>query len=132
VLIPFTNKIEEIGNHLIGYYHFGALFMLFGAVVFMTVNFFLEVINAGTMTLQDILEIFIYLEIGAMIGIYFKTHQLPVQYLIYIAITALTRVLTIDIKTMSNSHILTITGAVLILVTSATILNRYNSDESCN
>jgi len=37
--------------------------------------------------------LFIYLEIGAMIGIYFKTTRLPVRYLIYVAITALGRVL---------------------------------------
>jgi phosphate starvation-inducible membrane PsiE len=37
--------------------------------------------------------LFIYLEIGAMVGVYFKTTRLPVRYLIYIAITALARVL---------------------------------------
>ena len=33
-----------------------------------------------------------------MVGIYFKTRRLPVRFLIYIAITALTRMLTVDIK----------------------------------
>ncbi len=35
--------------------------------------------------------LFIYLELGAMVGIYFKTNHMPVRFLIYIAITALTR-----------------------------------------
>jgi protein PsiE len=55
----------------------------------------------GRATLADILllfiyleiGLFIYLEIGAMVGVYFKTTRLPVRYLIYIAITALARVL---------------------------------------
>ncbi len=39
------------------------------------------------------------------------------RFLIYIAITALTRMLTVDIKTMTNETILTLTGAILILTT---------------
>ena len=37
-----------------------------------------------------------------MTGIYFKARQLPVQFLLCIAITNLTRMLTIDIKSMTN------------------------------
>jgi phosphate starvation-inducible membrane PsiE len=50
-----------------------------------------------------------------MVGIYFKTKRLPVRFLIYIAITALTRVLAVDIKTMDDQHILALTGAILVL-----------------
>lgn len=39
-------------------------------------------------TIDDILLLFIYLELGAMVGIYFKTNHMPVRFLIYIAITA--------------------------------------------
>ena len=53
---------------------------------------FLEMAARGRASLGDLLLLFIYLEIGAMIGIYFKTTRLPVRYLIYIAITALGRV----------------------------------------
>ena len=35
----------------------------------------------GYAKLKDILLLFIYLELGAMVSIYFKTHQLPVQFL---------------------------------------------------
>ena len=54
-----------------------------------------------------------------MVGIYFKTHRLPVRFLIYVAITALTRLLTIDIKDLSNQQILTVTGAILLLALAA-------------
>ena len=83
-------------------------------------------VGEGHASLKDILLLFIYLELGAMVGIYFKTHRLPVRFLIYIAITALTRLLTIDIKTMPDQHILTITGAILIL-TLAVLLLRFGS-----
>ncbi|MES9986797.1 MAG: phosphate-starvation-inducible PsiE family protein [Candidatus Thiodiazotropha endolucinida] len=71
--------------------------------------------------------LFIYLELGAMIGIYFKTRRLPVQFLIYIAITALTRMLTIDIKGMPDKTILTVTGAILMLTLAILILRYTNT-----
>ncbi|MCG7961924.1 MAG: phosphate-starvation-inducible PsiE family protein, partial [Candidatus Thiodiazotropha taylori] len=55
--------------------------------------------------------------------------RLPVQFLIYIAITALTRLLTIDIKQMPNETILTITGAILML-TFAILVLRYRHSQA--
>ncbi|MEW7978226.1 MAG: phosphate-starvation-inducible PsiE family protein [Candidatus Sedimenticola endophacoides] len=72
------------------------------------------------------LLLFIYLELGAMVGIYFKTKRLPVRFLIYIAITALTRLLAIDVKVMEDLRILAITGAILLLSLSVLVL-RYCS-----
>jgi len=42
-----------------------------------------------------------------------------VRFLIYVAITALTRLLTIDAKDLTNEQILTVTGAILILALAA-------------
>ncbi len=78
----------------------------------------------GYPMLKDILLLFIYLEIGAMLGIYFKTHELPVQFFLYIAITALTRVLVVDIKSMDEWRIMALTVATLLLVLCAIAL-RY-------
>jgi protein PsiE len=46
---------------------------------------FIGMVSKGHAELSDILLLSIYLEIGAIIGIYFKTTRLPVRYLIYIA-----------------------------------------------
>ena len=50
-------------------------------------------LSKGRAELSDILLLFIYLEMGAMVGIYFKTTKLPVRHLFYVAMTALGRVL---------------------------------------
>jgi len=73
-------------------------------------------IDQGRAGLDGILLLFIYLELGAMVGIYFKTNHLPVRFLLYVAITALTRLLAIDVKTMPDQQILVITGAIVLLV----------------
>lgn len=59
--------------------------------------------------------LFIFIELGAMISIYFKTNRLSIRFLVYAAITALTSLLVIDIKAMDNFSILTITAAIVLL-----------------
>ena len=113
------DKIEVFGGTLVKAFHLLALFVIGGTVVWSAAWFYLETMQQGHAKLHDILLLFIYLEIGAMVGIYFKTHRLPVRFLIYVAITALTRMLTIDIKDLTNEQILTVTGAILVLAVAA-------------
>ena len=77
----------------------------------------------GRAELADILLLFIYLEIGAMVGIYFKTTRLPVRYLIYIAITALGRVLIeLCAEHRTGMDILVVSGAILLLSFAVLVL----------
>ena len=119
-------RLEFIGNVFVEAFHILALFVIGGTVIWSAVEEYLTIIKAGHPTLKDILLLFIYLEIGAMVGIYFKTKRLPVVFLIYISITALTRVLTVDIKTMDWQHILVISSAILILALSVTFVSHKN------
>src|SRR5215831_7232649 len=84
---------DTIGALLVDAFHFLALFAIGGTTVWSAAAAFVGMVGQGGATLGDILLLFIYLEIGAMVGIYFKTTRLPVRYLIYVAITALGRVL---------------------------------------
>jgi phosphate starvation-inducible membrane PsiE len=91
--------------------------------------------SEGHAKLKDILLLFIYLELGAMIGIYFKTHRLPVQFLIYIAITALSRHLVIDVQKVSdNFHLyllISICVSIAVLSLSALILTYSGRKFGC-
>jgi phosphate starvation-inducible membrane PsiE len=82
----------------------------------------------GRASLADILLLFIYLEIGAMVGIYFKTTRLPVRYLIYIAITALGRVLIeiVGAEHQTGMDLLIVAGAILLLSFAVLVL-RFGS-----
>jgi phosphate starvation-inducible membrane PsiE len=108
-------KIERLGGVLVQSFHILALFVIGGTVVWSAGHFYIETMQQGYAKLHDILLLFIYLEIGAMVGIYFRTHRLPVRFLIYVAITALTRMLVIDAEKLADQRVLTITGAILIL-----------------
>jgi protein PsiE len=78
----------------------------------------------GRADLSDIPLLFIYLELGAMVGIYFKTTELPVRYLIYIAITALGRVLIeiVGAEHRTGTDLLILAGAILALSLAVLVL----------
>lgn len=127
--------IQKIGNNLVDLFHYLALFGIGATIVWSAVHDYLQMMQTGHATLEDILLLFIYLELGAMVGIYFKTHRLPVQYLIYIAITALSRHLVIDVQKVSDAFhlhlLLSITGAIGILSLSIFILTYTSNKLGC-
>jgi phosphate starvation-inducible membrane PsiE len=87
---------ESLGNLFVETFHYLALFAIGAVTAWAAVMAFLGMLEKGHITVDDILLLFIYLELGAMVGIYFKTNHMPVRFLIYVAITALTRLLISD------------------------------------
>ena len=77
-----------------------------------------SMLNAMKVTLADLLLLFIYLEVLAMVGIYLKTGALPVRMPLYIAIVALARYMILDMKNLDTIRMLGLAGAVLILAIS--------------
>ena len=119
---------EFFGNLLVDGFHFLALFAIGGATAWSAVFAFTEMVARGHASIADILLLFIYLELGAMVGIYFKTNHMPVRFLIYVAITALTRMLIGDIQAHHEPslEILYVAGAILLLA-FANLVIRYSS-----
>lgn len=72
-------------------------------------------VSARHVRLADLLLLFIYLEVIAMVGIYFKSHRLPVRFPLYIAMVALARYLILDSKEMSAAEMIAVAGAMLVL-----------------
>ncbi len=121
-------RINVLGNFLVDGFHYLALFAIGGAIVWSAVVAFLGMATKGHASINDILLLFIYLELGAMVGIYFKTNRMPVRFLIYVAMTALTRLLIGDVQTHHppDEGILLASGAILLLAL-ATLVIRYGS-----
>ena len=83
-----------------------------------------KMIAARHVNLADILLLFIYLEVIAMVAIYFESHRLPVRFPIYIAIVALARYLILDSKTMGPMGLIAV-GATVVLLTLGVLVLRY-------
>jgi len=121
-------QINRFGGVLVDAFHYLALFAIGGAIVWSAVHAFFGMIGKGHASIEDILLLFIYLELGAMVGIYFKTNHMPVRFLIYVAITALTRMLIGDIQVhhRPDMGIVMVAGAILLLAL-ANLVVRYGS-----
>ncbi len=91
-------------------------------------------ISAGTVTLADLLLLFLYLEILAMVGVYFQSGQLPVRFPIYIAIVALARYLVLDMKSLDVWRMLGVTASMLLLAFAVLVIRyghiRFPYDDS--
>ena len=124
-----TDFAEGVGSLLVDAFHYLALFAIGGVTAWSAIVAFVGMAAKGHGTIDDILLLFIYLELGAMVGIYFKTNHMPVRFLIYVAMTALTRMMISDIQAhhqQPDQGIILISGGILLLAI-ATLVVRYGS-----
>ena len=124
--------VDAVGEFLIDWFQIIALFVLGATIVWAAVHEYLRLIDAGRAKLDDILLLFIYVELGAMVGMYFKTNRLPVLFLLYIAITAITRFIVADIHLLTPINTLIFTGALLIIALAVLVLQVVISKFSAN
>lgn len=123
-----VKDVDTLGNVLVGVFHRLALFAIGAATVWAAGWTFFELFNQHHASVADLLLLFIYLEIGAMVGIYFKTNHMPVRFLLYIAITALTRHM-VDIMSHSPINVIemiSVAGSTFAIAISVLIV-RYTS-----
>lgn len=131
-----SELVDKLGIALVRGFHLLALFAIGATIVWAAVVEFFRMAAQGHASVEDILLLFIFLELGAMVGIYFTTNHMPVRFLIYIALTALTRLLIgmvnlehVELmEAIQNPHLslLLVTGGILML-SVAVLLLRYGS-----
>jgi protein PsiE len=83
-----------------------------------------SMIEARTVALADLLLLFIYLEVLAMVAAYLDSGKLPVRMPLYIAIVALARYLILDMKNLDSWRLLGIAGSIL-LISLAVLIHRF-------
>jgi protein PsiE len=81
-------------------------------------------VSVMKVTLGDLLLLFIYLEILAMVAIYMDSGKLPIRMPIYVAIVALARYLILDMKNLDEWQMLAIAVTIFLLTVSVLVL-RY-------
>ncbi len=81
-----------------------------------------HIIKVGRVELADLLLLFIYLEVLAMVSNYVESGKLPVRMPIYIAIVALARYLILDMKSMDDWRIVAISVASILLAGTVIVI----------
>ena len=122
------NAVDPIGNLLSQGFHLVGLFAIGAATVWAAVHAFLAMVAKGEAQLEDLLLLFIYLEIGSMVGIYFRTNHMPVRFLMYVGITALTRhmIVVVQNEAALDLGILILAAGTLVLALAVLVI-RYAS-----
>ncbi len=108
---------DPIGKFLTDGFHLLGLFAIGGATVWAAGAAFYAMVQKGSPSIEDLLLLFIYLEVGSMVGIYFRTNHMPVRFLLYVGITALTRHMIGFVQETSGANL-----EILILAVSTLIL----------
>lgn len=121
---------DSIGNLFVETFHYLALFAIGLITVWAGISTFIGMLQQPKITVDDILLLFIYLELLAMAGIFFKTNHMPLRFLLYIGVTALIRLLISDVShhNAPDAGILYVCGGVLLLAVSILVV-RYSSSK---
>jgi protein PsiE len=123
IMSSSSARVDRLGALLVEGFQHAALFLIGATIAWSAAQDYVLMLKAGRAGFDDILLLFIYLELGTMVGIYFKTDRLPVMLLLYIAITAMTRFMTVDIKSLPAGSILVVTASILVLSVAVLVLH---------
>jgi len=106
---------------------FRRLQLLFASVILVatSIAFILEIahmVEIRTVNLPDLLLLFIYLEVIGMVTSYWRTQTIRLTYPLFIAITALSRLIILQKKDIDPSTLVYEAGAILLLAIAIVIL----------
>ena len=95
-----------------------------------TIAFCLEILkmaNVQSIELADLLLLFIYLEVMGMVGNYWSNQSIRLTYPLFIAITALSRLIILQKKDTDASFLIFESGAILLLAIAIVVLKLRKS-----
>ena len=104
MIYQLTSFIEK-GLHLV----------ILGMVLFLCGYEINNAISSGVIKVQNVLMLFIYLEIMQMVNIFFSTGKIPVRYPLYIGMFALARHISFETVEGLDSFFLSASIALLAL-----------------
>ena len=91
----------------------------------------LKIYHVNSVQLADLLLLFIYTEVLGMIGIFFVSNRIPITLPIFIAMTAISRLIILQGKEMDMSFLLYEAGAILVLAIAVLVV-RYKPLKTYN
>ncbi|KIZ32683.1 MULTISPECIES: phosphate-starvation-inducible PsiE family protein [Rhodopseudomonas] len=93
--------------------------------VFAVIAMAQEVYNTAIglrVALKDLLLMFIYVEVLAMVGVYYESKKIPITLPLFIAITAMARLMILQGKDQPPANLLYESGAILILALACVVI----------
>lgn len=121
---PFFDRLRRLFSAGLDFVEYVGLMIIGIATTVAIHQEVMVMVAAQKVQLADLLLMFLYLEVLAMIGQYFKSGQLPVRFPMYIAMVALARYLILDLKEMTEWRMLAVAAAIFLLTLGVLVI-RY-------
>jgi protein PsiE len=86
-----------------------------------------SLISNRRVELQDLLLMFIYAEVLGMLAAFYSSHRIPITIPLFIAMTALSRLIILQGKDGNPSILLYESGAIILIAGACWIISRVNS-----
>jgi protein PsiE len=80
------------------------------------------IVEGRIVALKDLLLMFIYVEVLAMVGVYYDSKKSPITLPLFIAITALARLVILQGKDQPPVNLLYESGAILLLAIASVVI----------
>ena len=100
------------------------LIIIGAATVFATAQEIYGLILVRKVELADLLLLFIYTEVLGMVGVFYKSRRIPITLPLFIAITALSRMIILQGKGSDPQNLIYESGAILLLALSCLIIRQ--------
>ena len=109
-----TNTIVTIEKGLLG--------LIAILTVIATAQELVDIVNARKVDLADLLLLFIYTEVLGMIGVFYASNRIPITLPLFIAMTAIARLIILQGKEMDPSALIYEASAIAIIALACLII----------
>ena len=120
---------DDIAANVIKFIEKSLLTIIALLTIVATFQEIIKIYNIGTINLADLLLLFIYTEVLGMIGVFYTSNRIPITLPLFIAMTAISRLIILQGKGMDASTLLYEAGAILIIAL-ACLAVRYRPSRS--
>ena len=119
---PERFKFSKLMQRILGVVEQSVLIIIGLATIFAVFQAVVHIWQARTITVGDILLLFLYLEVMTMLNHYLSAGTLPVRYPLYIGIIALARFLVLDIKELDAMTMFALSGSILLIAVAILVV----------
>jgi protein PsiE len=152
VYVPFFFSLVRAQQDFFGLLKFATLFqeipLLIKRLIDATEKIFLVIIALFTVAamvqevmlliehrkveLKDLLLMFIYAEVLGMLGAFYTSHRIPITIPLFIAITALSRLIILQGKGIDSIVLLYESGAILMIAGATWVISQLRDRDQSN
>lgn len=118
------NNFSKVMQRGLGLVEQALLTIIALATIYAVIQAVIQIWQAQSINVGDLLLLFLYLEVMSMLNHYLGSGSLPVRYPLYLGIIALARYLVLEIAEINALTMFALSGSIL-LISLAILVVRY-------